>query len=355
MDKTGTLSQGQFVLVHLKTIGSRPRKEILEYLALIEERAHHPLAQAIVTGARHEGVRIPRHVSLDDHTHLPGEGVTAVVDGKIVCVGNARLFKRIGLYEKLPRDVEKAAETWLEEGGTVGFMSIEGEGIVCCYSVADAVRPEAARVVSRLKELGVESVMLTGDNSGAAMAIGKQIGLEDYQIESQLYPEDKVRVMQELKRKGKGGNGGNVGSRGSLILSRQKHELVLMVGDGVNDAPALATADVGVAMGEGAALALETSDVTLLDSNLEKLVYSIEMGRRVNRKIVENVLFSLTLKVVVIVFALFGYMQLWGAIVADVGAMLAVTVNGMTLLPSSLKTSRKTTMVENESNGYYAV
>ena len=294
----------------------------------MEENAHHPLARAIVTGVQKEqDVSKDRHVT--DHSHLPGEGVTGLVDGKMVHVGNKRLMERLGLYEHLDGDVRDRVQLWeRSEGGTVGFMNIEGEGIVCCYSVADSIRPEAADVLDRLsRDLSIDCVMLTGDNRAAAAAVGRRLGLEEDQIESQLYPEDKLEIVKDMM---------NDSERDRLDNSNPcdyyQQSLVLMVGDGVNDAPALATAHVGVSMGAGAALALETSDVTLLDSNLQKLLMSIETGRRVNRKIVENVVLSLSIKSIVLIMTLMGNAVLWAAIAADVGAMLLVTINGMSLL-----------------------
>lgn len=173
-----------------------------------------------------------------------------------------------------------------------------------------------------LKRMGIEITMLTGDQHPAAIGIGSQIGLEEHDIKSELLPEDKlteirdaVKENQESKKccKGKGA--------------------VMMVGDGVNDAPALALADVSVAMGEGAALAMDTADVTLMDSNLNKLLFIVRMGRRVTRTIIENVMFSLIVKAVVMGFTFAGKASLWAAIASDVGAMLIVTLNGMKLLP----------------------
>jgi len=327
-DKTGTLSRGCFALLHMKVFSEAlSRKEVLEYLALIEERASHPLAQAIMDGIRNEGVSIPKSISMTQHTQLPGEGVSAIIGGSKVCVGNERLFKRIQQFDTIPIEIRKEAEAWSEAGGTVGFVSIGEHGVVCAYCVADDVREESATVVRQLETMGVETTMLTGDNDDAALAIGAQVGLHKDRIRSQLFPEEKLNIVKGAKESGYGT---------SSVFSNpfKKQSLVLMCGDGVNDAPALATADVGVAMGAGAALAMESSDVTLLDSNLTKLVYALQMGRRVVRKIRENVLFSFVVKAVVVVFTLVGKVELWAAIAADVGAMLVVTLNGMLLLPN---------------------
>ena len=378
-DKTGTLTQGNFQLLHLNVIGeTRTRKQVLEHLSLMEERASHPLAQAILQAARNEGISIPKELHVTDHTFLAGEGVSGVIDGSAVHVGNFRLFHRLGLLQALSDKEKKTVENWENNGGTVGFMSIEGYGIVCSYCVADAVRPEAAEVVGKLNRMGVRVIMLTGDNLNAAYAIGGQVGLSREEIKGQLLPEEKLSIVEGMKDSRKVGQ-----SIFANLFSSKK--MVLMCGDGVNDAPSLATADVGVAMGAGAALAMETAvrwhsifpfrpcpttiahmfrfmlcyfmqDVTLLDSHLSKLVESIVMGRRVIRKIKENVVFSVAVKLVVLGFALVGKAHLWAAIASDVGAMILVTLNGMMLLPLSKATHLEVGKIEHDDDeGDHAV
>jgi Cd2+/Zn2+-exporting ATPase len=345
-DKTGTLTQGKFQLLHLDIIGENmTRTHVLEFLSLMEERASHPLAQSLIEAARREGVQIPKALFVKDHTFFAGEGVSGVINGLHVHVGNTRLFKRLGLYDALPDSEKRAIEVWEGMGSTAGFMSVGDQGIVCSYCVADAVRPESAEVLEQFSRMGIEVTMLTGDNNDAANAIGQQIGLSEDCIRSQLLPEEKLSIVSAMKD-------GHSGGRSILENICSKRRLVLMCGDGVNDAPALAIADVGVAMGAGAALAMETADVTLMDSHLSKLVYSIKMGRRVIRKIQENVVFSLGVKLLVLGFALAGKASLWAAIATDVGAMIIVTLNGMLLLPSRKKKecSQEVLDVEKEEN-----
>mmetsp|Transcript_26495 Transcript_26495/g.35390 ORF Transcript_26495/g.35390 Transcript_26495/m.35390 type:complete len:360 (+) Transcript_26495:3000-4079(+) len=331
-DKTGTLTEGKFALLHLNVIGRRrTREEVLEYMALIQARASHPIGAAIVQAAKNENVSISADKSVESHILLQGEGVSAVVNGKQFHIGNPRLFQRIGYYDDIPETSKALVSDWASIGGTVGFLGIEGEGIIASYCVADAVRKESKSVVGSLEKIGISVTMLTGDGNDAANAIGEQVGLTPEGIRSELFPKDKLDIVNGMIEEGL--------SEGSSFLFNlfNRRKLVLMCGDGVNDAPALAAANVGVAMGAGAALAMETSDVTLMDSDLNKLLYSIKMGKRVIRTIKENVAFSLISKAVVMGFTFAGKASLWAAIVTDVGAMLIVTLNGMKLLPSKKK------------------
>ena len=198
--------------------------------------------------------------------------------------------------------------------------------IVGTFCVADEIREEATLVVKDLKKKGIEITMLTGDLKPAAMAIGTQIGLDENHIKSELLPEDKLSAISNM-----------VEDQKANERCWKSKRAVMMVGDGVNDAPALALSDVSVAMGEGSTLAMETSDVTLMDSDLRKIVYVIQMGRRVIQTIFENIFMSLFLKALVVGLMFAGYGSLWAAIASVVGAMLIVTLNGMKLLPFSQK------------------
>jgi len=188
----------------------------------------------------------------------------------------------------------------------------------------DSVREEAPYCIEALKVMGIKSYLFTGDDQTAAAAVSRHVGIPAVNVKSQLLPEDKMKLVNSFKE---------TDDVTKSTLLRRGRDLVLMVGDGVNDAPALAAANVSVSMGSGAAVAMETSNVTLLDSSLQKLVYVIEMGERVNRTIVENIVFSVVAKIVIILVTVLGSASLWGAIISDVGTMLVVTINGMKLLP----------------------
>lgn len=353
-DKTGTLTTGEFCLLHLDIVGeSLTRHQVLEYLLLMEERAAHPVAQAIMTAARNENVSIPKEMILEKHTILAGEGVTGVINGKDVFVGNERLFERLGLLVEMPKHVAEKVVSWKRLGGTIGFIAIQESGIVGAYCAADAVRPEAAEVVQKFLKRGIALHMLTGDNDEAAKSVGAQLGWHSdsrSEIYAKLLPADKLKFVEELAA--------------SKSHSCFRKHIVLFCGDGVNDAPvsfhsvplafslceqtsrspivvltfpliskALAAAHVGVAMGSGAVVAMETAHVTLLDTSLHKLDFAQQIGRRVLRKIAENVAFSIAIKLAVLVWAVTGTPSLWFAIGSDVGSMLLVTLNSMLLLP----------------------
>jgi len=321
-DKTGTLTTGEFVLSELHSVGDHfSRRDMLEYLHLLESPSSHPLSSTLVRAAREEGVGLPQHRKMTNHTILKGEGIVADVDGKKVYIGNKRLFMRLGMYETLGSFKDKA-ESWSNGGCTVGFIGIDGKGIVGVFSVTDAVRTEAKDSINSLREGGIDVLMLTGDSEGAANSVAKQVGIPTDSVHCQLLPEDKLHFVGSLIQP--------PSRRCTNCTSRCG---VMMVGDGINDAPALAVADIGVAMGEGAALAMEMSDITLMDCNLSKLVYVIQMGTRTVITIQENICLSLFAKLLVVVLTFFGKMTLLFAIAADVGIMLLVTLNGMKLLP----------------------
>jgi len=324
-DKTGTLTKGKFSVTHLEVIGnSKTRQEMLELLSLMQERASHPIASSLIQAAKDEGVNVPLQMFVTDHQILKGEGIMAKVNGKIqIYVGNQRLFNRLGMLKLLSADKKTIFEEWEDSGGTLGFIGSREDGIIGMFSVKDSVRDEAREAVNELQEMGIDAWICTGDSDATARGVAKEIGIPLHHVNSQLLPEDKLRFVESLKRP----------EPKIFALCRGKR-YVLFCGDGVNDAPALAAAEIGVSMGEGAAMALEISDVTLMDSRLTKLSYVIQMGQRVLRTVKENIIISFVAKLLVIILTFVGKMTLLYAIAADVGVMLLVTLNGMKLLPN---------------------
>lgn len=331
-DKTGTITEGRFQVSELETIGcSYSRAGMLALLALVEAPSSHPLSSTLVQAARLEGVLRHHNMKMEEHVILKGEGVTALVDNKRVYVGNQRLFDRVEMYGALAVCNKERIQKWDSDGGTVGFIGVEGDGIIGCYSLIDTIRPGAKDTVAKLQKMGKSVLMLTGDGEGAAEKVAKKVGIPLESVHAKLLPEDKMEFVLRMK---KPISGKNKSFCNWLRPKHHFHSKVLFLGDGINDVAAIASADVGVSMGQGSAIALEMSDVTLMDCNLLKLVYAIEMGMKVVRTIQENIVLSFLCKIIVVVLTFSGHMTLLYAIASDVGVMLLVTMNGMKLLPA---------------------
>ncbi len=305
LDKTGTLTVGRLRVVEVIPWNRTDKHQLLRLAAALESGSTHPLAQAVVQYAREQGV--DNWPEPTDYENLPGRGVTARLDGRLYWLGSHRLLEeRIDESPELHRKLEQLAS----QGHTVVALGSNGQ-LLGLITLADQPRPEAAQVVRQLRSLGVEHVvMLTGDNQPTAQAIARQIELHEFYAE--LLPQDKVKKLEEL-------------------LAR--YGQVAMVGDGVNDAPALALATLGIAMGAvGSDLAIEAADVALMGDRLERLPWLVALARRAVRVIRFNIAFALGVKGLFVVLALAGYSSLWLAIAADVGASLLVITNALRLL-----------------------
>ena len=206
-------------------------------VAALEGPSVHPLANALLQAAENEGMKISATGNVKDHTILKGEGVQACFKHTMVYVGNPRLFRRINMHSALDSSTEEKVEGWSSLGGTVGYVGVEGVGIVAAYCAADAVRSKANDVIAQLKGLGIEVSMLTGDSKSAATAVGKQVGIATPNICAELLPKEKLDLVRQMKE-------GNVEDTSFLCNGRRQG--VLMCGDGINDTPALALANVGV-------------------------------------------------------------------------------------------------------------
>jgi Cd2+/Zn2+-exporting ATPase len=272
----------------------------------VERRSEHALARAVGEEAEALGLDA-RYPAAGDVRALPGRGVEGVVNGRNILIGSHRFFdSSVDHAADLCDTLNGAAQ----QGQTPMLLRV-GESYSGYILVADTVRPESRDVVQQLHEMGIETtVLITGDDVGAASYVADQVGISD--VVAGVLPAQKVEAVESLKQRTEGA--------------------VAMVGDGVNDAPALAAADVGIAMGEGTAQALETADAVLMANGLNKLPLVLKLGRAAMRTIWFNIAFSIGLKAIVFVLVLTGSASMWAAVLADVGASLIVTLNGMRLL-----------------------
>lgn len=297
-DKTGTLTQGRPEVTDVVTYGYS-REEAIHIAAALEDRSEHPLAAAIMRANGKNGV-----LKVEAFESVPGSGVRASVNGMKYSIGSARMFDRLG--DDVRRDISR-----FEEEGKTPIIMGGPQGTIAIFAIMDQIRQESAGALQSLHDAKVQHlVMLTGDGEQAAKAIASQTGVDEYY--AGLLPEAKVTQITRLK---------------------EKYGHVAMVGDGVNDAPALAEASIGIAMGAtGSDTAIETADIALMSNDLTRLAYLVKLGRRMMRVIMENVTFSLAVKALFIGLTLLGFANLWMAVFADTGAAIIVILNGMRLL-----------------------
>ncbi|MEI2578067.1 heavy metal translocating P-type ATPase [Scytonema sp. PRP1] len=300
-DKTGTLTQGLPVVQEVYDLGKVSTNVVLRIAASLEQFSEHPLAKAIVANARLEGIELETPVNF---TALPGKGIQASLGEVLYFVGNRRLFTDSGIRlsgeaESLLAEIEQLGQTPVLVGTTQGLLG--------AIALSDGLRLEATEAVRQLKRFGLKRlVMLTGDRTAVAKQIAQQVGITEYRAE--LLPEDKLQAIEQMRRTG----------------------VVGMIGDGINDAPALATADISFAVG-GIDIALETADVVLVGSDLRRLAYAVDLSRRTVSVIQQNVVFSLVTKGLFLLLGTFGFVGLAIAVLADTGTSLLVTANGMRL------------------------
>lgn len=306
-DKTGTLTKGVPSVTDVVTYNG-DENELMTITAAIEKGSQHPLASAIIRKAEEDGLNF-NDVSVEEFQSITGKGVKAKVNNAMYYVGSPGLFEEL-LPNGIQSEIKEQITTLQTQGKTVMILGTEKE-ILALIAVADEIRESSKEVIRKLHQVGIEkTVMLTGDNQRTAEAIGKQVGVSD--IKADLLPEDKLNFIKEL---------------------RDKHQSVAMVGDGVNDAPALAASTVGVAMGgAGTDTALETADIVLMSDDLSKLPYTIKLSRKALAIIKQNITFSLGIKALALLLIVPGWLTLWLAVFADMGATLLVTLNSMRLL-----------------------
>ncbi|CAL60729.1 Cadmium-transporting ATPase [Herminiimonas arsenicoxydans] len=302
LDKTGTLTAGQPSVVDVKTVGNSNRESILLLAASLDVNSDHPLANAIVKA----GPESSQHKVVANFEALPGRGVKGEIDGTIYYLGNHRLIEELKVcspaIEALLDEIEGAAQT--------AVMLATDKTVVGIIAVADSLRESAIEGVRQLNQLGITTVMLTGDNNRTAQQIGAQVGINV--IKAELLPEDKLTEIKSLQ---------------------SSYGVVGMLGDGINDAPALAQANVGFAMGAaGSDTAIETADVALMNDDLRKLPAFIKLSRATRSILIQNITAAIGIKAVFFILAFMGIATLWMAVFADVGASLLVVFNGLRLL-----------------------
>ena len=303
-DKTGTLTRGRPEVVEIVAFDGTPASSVVALAASVEQRSTHPIAQAILDHASSTGIAAP---AADDVTVVAGRGARGQVGDRQVLIGNHRLFEEQCLCSADIHDRIAA----IDAAGLTAVLVARDREPVGIIAVADRPRESARVTVDRLRAQGVARiVMLTGDSRGTANAIATELGVDD--VRAELLPEDKVAAIEELRR---------------------AHGAVAMVGDGVNDAPALALADVGIAMGAaGSDAALETADVALMADDLLRIPFAFRLSRATVRNIRTNLAISIVLKAAFVAAAVGGVATLWMAVLADTGASVIVIANALRLL-----------------------
>ncbi|WP_186673649.1 heavy metal translocating P-type ATPase [Sporosarcina sp. BP05] len=300
-DKTGTLTNGKPVVTDFYVRDDADTDTTLAILASIESQSNHPLAVSITNYAIGKGLTLERNLQIED---VPGHGIRALVDTRELLVGNPRFVGK-ELAEEFQHGV---ALSLADEGKTIIFMK-DDKGIIAAAALRDTLRPEAVDAISQLKQAGILTIMLTGDNEKTAAAIAKEAGLDSFIAE--CLPEMKVNHLKRL-----------------LV----EHKNVGMVGDGINDAPALATATSGIAMGEGTDVALETADIVLMQNDLRRISYAIKLSRKMQRIVKQNVLFSISIITVLIVSNFLQVIDLPLGVIGHEGSTILVILNGLRML-----------------------
>ena len=293
MDKTGTVTQGNFQVQKIVTTWKYSEEELLRICASCEQHSTHPIAESIVAEAARRHLHLERPVMLKE---IAGHGVSAFLpQGRVYC-GNQKLLKDQGILVN--------AE-FTELSGSVVFVAVDGR-FAGYFVIADTVKKDAESAIARLKSMGLGTVMLTGDEECSARAVAEQVGIE--KVYAKLLPQEKLETLQKL---------------------REEYGSVMFVGDGINDAPVLAGADVGAAMGSGADAAIEAADAVFMTSSVESIPQAVEIAKETNRIAIQNVVFALGVKLLVMILGLLGYANMWMAVFADTGVAMICVVNAV--------------------------
>ncbi|TNG93693.1 heavy metal translocating P-type ATPase [Pasteurellaceae bacterium USgator11] len=306
LDKTGTLTHGKPVQTNMTALATMPLAEAQSLAISLAARSDHPVSQAIATFGGEQNIA-PANV--DNFTALLGRGVQGQIDGMEYVLGNIRLIEE---RKQATSELQSQIEQLEKQGKTVVLLA-DNHQVLALFAVADTVKESSRQAIAELHQLGVKTLMLTGDNQHTANTIAAQVGIDEA-LGNQL-PQDKLNAVQ------------------SAVENQTKSEKIGMVGDGINDAPALARADIGFAMGAmGTDTAIETADVALMDDDLGKIPEFIRLSKNVHAILMQNISFALLIKAVFLALTLGGIGTMWMAVFADVGASLLVVGNGLRLL-----------------------
>ena len=296
MDKTGTLTKGHFALQKVVSADGFTGDALLSLCASCEQNSTHPIAHSIVSAASERGLAMQAPLSMKE---IAGHGIEAVLESGTVLCGNRRLMEMHGI--EIPHHVSSA-------GGAEVFAAVNGR-FAGMLLIADTVKPDAADAVSRLKAMGLHTAMLTGDSAESAEAVADKVGIDE--VHARLLPHEKLKQLTKI---------------------RDRRGAVMFVGDGINDAPVLAGADVGAAMGSGADAAIEAADAVFMVSSAEAIPEAVSIARRTNAIAVQNVVFALAIKLLVMVLGLCGFANMWMAVFADTGVAMLCVLNSIRAL-----------------------
>ena len=307
LDKTGTLTEGKPAVISVQTVAGQMETDVLRLAASLENRSEHPLAQAIVEAAKARGISMAEATDFDSPT---GKGVIGVVDGREVALGAERYLNELKVDT---RSLHAQAEILRRDGATAIFVCVNSEA-VAVLGIADRVKPSTPQALARLKEQGMRLVMLTGDNRTTAEAVARKLGIES--VEAEVLPEDKSRIVARLKGEGR---------------------VVAMAGDGVNDAPALAAADVGVAMGSGTDVAIESAGVTLLHGDLTGIVRARAISQATMKNIRQNLFFAFAYNAAGVPIAAGALYPITGDLLSPMIAAAAMALSSVSVIANSLR------------------
>jgi len=296
MDKTGTVTKGNFVVQSISAVEGMDEKELLQICAGAELASTHPIATSVVVAAQKEGLKLERPEKFEE---LAGEGLVAYYGEDSVLCGNAKLLQRYAV------DLEGYSKV---ESGSEVLVAFNGKYLGQLL-VSDTLKEDAKVAVKMLKSQGLVTAILTGDGEREAKAIAKTVGIDE--VHAKLWPQEKLQELQSL---------------------REKYGTVMFVGDGINDAPVLAGANVGAAMGSGADAAIEAADVVFMNSEMTSIPKAINIAKETGNIAWQNVIFALGVKAVIMVAGLLGYASMWAAVFADTGVAMLCVMNSVRIL-----------------------